>query len=152
MVSSFHFCQSSHLFFVFVLQSIIAADFYDNLFVWSGKNCTANRYDGIREKFKAQLLAMSSDRFPMPVLHEMNDGDSMSRRFTSRLAPSHADPVDNQIAHFPQLATLKPGALDDLRSKFKFYDSKSDESFRTWFWSVASASNNSRMEGMSLCE
>lgn len=76
----------------------------------------------------------------------------MSRKFTARLAPSHADPIDNQIVHFPLLSTLKPEALNDLRSKFKFYDSKSDESFRTWFWSVASASNHSRMEGMSLCE
>eukprot|EP00533_Pseudo-nitzschia_delicatissima_P000494 CAMPEP_0116085742 /NCGR_PEP_ID=MMETSP0327-20121206/4484_1 /TAXON_ID=44447 /ORGANISM="Pseudo-nitzschia delicatissima, Strain B596" /LENGTH=926 /DNA_ID=CAMNT_0003576747 /DNA_START=93 /DNA_END=2873 /DNA_ORIENTATION=- len=133
-------------------DSIIAADFYDHLFIWSGSNCTAKRYDGIREKFKSHLLDVTKDRFPMPVLHELNDGDSMSRRFTSRLAPSHADPIDNQIANFPLLSTLKPAALDELRSKFKFYDSRSDESFRTWFWSVASASNNSKMEGTSLCE
>jgi len=133
-------------------DSIIAADFYDHLFIWSGSNCTAKRYDGIREKFKRHLLDISKDRFPMPVLHELTDGDSMSRRFTSRLAPSHADPIDNQIANFPLLSTLKPAALDELRSKFNFYDSRSDESFRTWFWSVASASNNSRMEGTSLCE
>ena len=88
----------------------------------------------------------------MPELHELKDGDSMSRRFTARMAPSHADPIDNQIVQFPALSTLKPEALKDLRSKFKFYDSKSDASFRTWFWSVASASNTSRMDGMSLCE
>ena len=88
----------------------------------------------------------------MPELYELTDGDSMSRRFTPRLAPSHADPIDNQIVHFPLLSTLSPAALDELRSKFKFYDEKSDESFRTWFWRVASASNNSRKEGMSLCE
>jgi len=133
-------------------DSIIAGDFYDSLFVWSGANCTAGRYDGIREKFKTHLLEISKNRFPMPELLEINDGDSMSRRFTPRLAPSHADPIDNQIANFPLLSTLKTGALDDLRSKFKFYDAKSDESFRTWFWSVVSASNISRMEGMSLCE
>jgi len=133
-------------------DSIIAADFHDSLFIWSGANCTAKRYDGIREKFKTHLLKLSKNRFPMPELHELNDGDSMSRRFTPRLAPSHADPIDNQIVHFPLLSTLKQAALNDLRSKFKFYDAKSDESFRTWFWSVASASNNSIMEGMSLCE
>lgn len=88
----------------------------------------------------------------MPVLHELNDGDSMCRRFTSRLAPSHADPIDNQIVHFPLLSTLKAHALNDLRSKFKFYDAKSDESFRSWFLDASSASNNSRMEGMSLSE
>jgi len=88
----------------------------------------------------------------MPEFYELKDGDSMCRRFTPRLAPSHADPIDNQIVHFPLLSTLRPAALEELRSKFKFYDAKSDESFRTWFWSVASASNNSRVEGMSLCE
>eukprot|EP00537_Pseudo-nitzschia_pungens_P008061 CAMPEP_0172356812 /NCGR_PEP_ID=MMETSP1060-20121228/1195_1 /TAXON_ID=37318 /ORGANISM="Pseudo-nitzschia pungens, Strain cf. cingulata" /LENGTH=961 /DNA_ID=CAMNT_0013077155 /DNA_START=110 /DNA_END=2995 /DNA_ORIENTATION=+ len=133
-------------------DSIIAADFHDTLFIWSGTKCTASRYDGIREKFKEHLLEVSKNRFPMPELHELSDGDSMSRRFTARLAPSHADPVDNQIVHFPALATLKPDALDELRSKFKFYDSKSDESFRTWFWSVASASNKSKLDGLSLAE
>jgi len=88
----------------------------------------------------------------MPELHKLSDGDSMARRFTARLAPSHADPIDNQIVSFPALSALKPHALEDLRSKFKFYDSNSDESFRTWFWSVASASNVDKMDGISLCE
>lgn len=86
----------------------------------------------------------------MPKLHVLNDGDSMSRRFTALLAPSHADPIDNQLVHFPALSTLKPDDLKELRSKFRFYDSNSDASFRTWFWSVASATNVSREEGMSL--
>jgi len=76
----------------------------------------------------------------------------MSRKLTARLAPSHADPIDNQIVRFPALSTLKPAALEKLCSKFGFYDSKSDPSFRTWFWSVASASNSSLSDGMSLCE
>lgn len=80
------------------------------------------------------------------------DGDSMSRRFTARLAPSHADPVDQQVAHFPGLSSLSPEALERLHSKFKFYDSSADASFRKWFWSVASATNVSRTEGTSLCE
>jgi hypothetical protein len=130
----------------------VAADFHDELFVWTGANCTAARYDGIRGKFKAYLEEISKHRFPKPVLHELKEGDSMSRRFTARLAPSHADPVDNQLLHFPALATLKPSALQNLRSKFKFYDSNSDASFRTWFWGVASASNISRLDGTSLCE
>jgi hypothetical protein len=145
----------THIYFVFqtcINQSIVAADFHDTLFIWSGANCTAKRYDGIRDKLKTYLLEVSMNRFPQPELHVLEDGDSMSRRFTARLAPSHADPIDNQIVHFPALSTLDPAALEKLRSKFKFYDSKSDESFRTWFWSVASASNNSRSDGMSLCE
>ena len=76
----------------------------------------------------------------------------MSRRFTARLAPSHADPPDHQMAHFPALASLSPQELDSLRAKFRFYDASSDASFRTWFWGVASATNASRNEGLSLCE
>ncbi|KAG7364666.1 Sec23/Sec24 zinc finger domain containing protein [Nitzschia inconspicua] len=132
--------------------SIVAADFHDELFVWTGANCTAARYDGIRDKFKSKLLEITKHRFPRPLLHELQEGDSMSRRFTARLAPSHADPVDNQLLHFPALSTLKPASLQSLRSKFKFYDSNSDASFRNWFWGVASASNVSRLDGTSLCE
>ena len=88
----------------------------------------------------------------MPALYELEEGDSMSRRFTARLAPSHADPVDNQLLHFPALSTLDATTLSNLRSKFKFYDANSDASFRMWFWGVASASNVSRLDGTSLCE
>jgi hypothetical protein len=97
-------------------------------------------------------LERSKNRFPAPELHMLFDGDSMSRRFTARLAPSHADPEDHQMAHFPALSSLSPESLERLRSKFKFYDSSSDASFRTWFWSVASATNASRTEGLSLCD
>lgn len=135
-----------------MFQSIVAADFHDALFVWTGAECTASRYNGIRDKFKKYLLETSKNRFPMAELHELQDGDSMSRRFTARLAPSHADPVDNQLVHFPALSTLRADALEALRSKFKFYDSNSDASFRSWFWGVASASNVSRLDGSSLCE
>lgn len=133
-------------------DSVVAADFHDILFVWSGANCLGSRYDGIREKFKTQLLKASENRFPMPEIFEIDDGDSMSRRFTARLEPSHADSMDNQIVHFPELSSLTSEALEKLRSKFRFYDSKSDASFRAWFWSVASASNSSRLDGVSLCE
>lgn len=133
-------------------DSIVAADFHDTMFIWSGAECTANRFDRIRDKFEETLLEASQNRFPQPKLYFIEDGDSMSRKFTARLAPSHADPIDNQILHFPQLSELKPETLKKLRSKFIFYDSESDESFRTWFWRVASASNSSRLDGLSLCE
>ena len=88
----------------------------------------------------------------MPELHVLAEGDSMGRRFTSRLAPSHADPPDHQIAHFPLLETLPTQELEAVRQKFRFYDASSDASFRTWFWSVASATSVSRKDGLSLCE
>lgn len=88
----------------------------------------------------------------MPELHLLYDGDSMSRRFTARLAPTHPDSEDHQIANFLALSTLPEQALEKLRSKFKFYDSSSDASFHAWFWNVSSATNASRDEGLSLCE
>lgn len=88
----------------------------------------------------------------MPEVSIVYDGDSESRRFTARLAPSHADPQDHQLTHFPGLEDLSDEALARLRSKFKFYDPSSDASFRTWFWSVASATNSSKDDGVSLCE
>lgn len=75
----------------------------------------------------------------------------MGRRFTTRLAPSHADPTDQQVVHFPALASLTQSELSELRDKFRFYDPEVDPSFRHWFWSVTSASSNARNEGMSLC-
>lgn len=76
----------------------------------------------------------------------------MSRRFTARLAPSHADPAEHQMVHFPALSGLSAIELLALRDKFRFYDEATDASFRRWFWSVASASSNAREEGISLCE
>jgi hypothetical protein len=113
---------------------------------------SSTEFDEIRERFKDFLLERSKYRFPMPELHNLSEGDSMSRRFTARLAPSHADPEDHQISHFPALASLSPEELEMLRKKFRFYDSSSDASFRTWFWGVASATNASKKEGLSLCE
>ncbi|KAI2488714.1 hypothetical protein MHU86_25768 [Fragilaria crotonensis] len=131
---------------------IIAADHHDCLFVWSGKATLDAAYDPIRERCKEFLLERSKTRFPMPRLHMLSEGDSMSRRFTSRLAPTHADPPEQQIAHFPQLASLSPEEIAGLRDKFRFYEESTDASFRRWFWSVASASSNARYEGMSLCD
>jgi len=97
-------------------------------------------------------MEKAKDRFPMPEIHMLFDGDSMSRRFTTRLAPSHADSKDHQLANFPELATLSAEALENVRSRFQFYDAAADASFRKWFWSVSSATHASREDCMSLCE
>jgi hypothetical protein len=76
----------------------------------------------------------------------------MSRRFTTRLAPSHADSPEQQLLNFPELSSLSSSAIESLRSRFEFYDAASDASFRTWFWSVSNATHSSREDGMSLCE
>jgi hypothetical protein len=122
------------------------------MFVWSGRAALASDNEGIREQCKDFLVSRSKNRFPMPQLHELSEGDSMSRRFTTRLAPSHADPSEHQIAHFPALAALSSTELSALCAKFCFYDELSDSSFRSWFWNVASASSRAREEGVSLCE
>lgn len=132
------------------LQCVIAADHYDNLFVWSGSATRGAFYDKIRHQFRTQLLQESKDRFPMPKLHIVLENDSMSRRFTSLLSPSHADPAQHQMAHFPALEHLSEVELNQLRSKFRFHDPDVDPSFRQWFWNVSSAAKKGR--GISLCE
>ena len=134
------------------LQRIIAVDHHDSLFLWSGRKCKGPEFDDIRRRAVRFLLERSEKRFPMAEFHSLSEGDSMSRRLVARLAPSHADPPDHQIAHFPALALLSPNELEALRAKFRFYDASADASFRTWFWNVSSATHASRKAGLSLCE
>jgi len=131
---------------------VIAADHHDGLFVWSGHETVGADHDAIRQNCVEFLNERAYNRFPMPELYMLSEGDSMSRRITALLAPSHADPPEQQLVHFPALANLTPAELNALREKFRFYDASSDASFRVWFWSVASASSNARKEGLSLCE
>eukprot|EP00934_Nitzschia_sp_Nitz4_P008799 Nitzschia sp. Nitz4//scaffold301_size22573//4197//6998//NITZ4_008550-RA/size22573-processed-gene-0.17-mRNA-1//1//CDS//3329547004//8789//frame0 len=132
--------------------AIIAADQHVVQFVWSGKEVATSEFDEYRENFKNILAQKALNRFPLPEIHMLSDGDSMSRRFTTRLAPSHADSQDHQLANFPELSALSEEVLERLRGRFKFYDASSDASFRAWFWGVSSATNASREDGMSLCE
>jgi len=131
---------------------ILAGDHYFALFLWSGKSTLDERYDEVREYLKDFLLQRSRNRFPMPTLHVLSENDSMSRRFTALLAPSHGDPVEHQLANFPALGSLSPDVLTQLQSKFKFYDPETDASFRSWFWSVSSPTSASKDEGVSLCD
>lgn len=139
----------THVLLSFVLQATIAADHYMNLFVWSGR--AAENDNDSRDYLRQWLEERTKDRFPAPQLHMLTESDSMSRRFTSLLAPSHADPVDHQIAHFPQLSRLSADELTQLRAKFRFHDPEADPSFRQWFWDVSSASSTGG-SGVSLCE
>jgi len=132
---------------------IIAADHHDGLFVWSGKATLDTQYDGIRQHCQDFLLDRSKLRFPQPQLHVVHEGESMSRRFTTRLAPTHADPWDRVVVHFPALQSLTPMEKTSLLQKFVFHDEQSDDvSFRRWFWSVASAGSPAAQQGMSLCQ
>ena len=138
---SFHFC----------LQRIIVADHWHYMFVWSGSSTLNPQYDVIREQLKLFLMDRSQHRFPRPNLYVLSEGDSMSRRFTSLLGPSHGDPVEHQLAHFQALTRLTPEELVKLHSRFRFYNPQSDPSFRNWFWNVASAASTCGTVGISLC-
>lgn len=131
---------------------ILAGDHYYVLFVWSGRATLDPQFDVVRAQMKNFLLDRSRNRFPLPVLYMLNENDSMSRRFTALLSPSHFDPVDHQLSNFPALGQLSMEELTALQSKFKFYDPDTDASFRNWFWTVSSASSTSKDEGVSLCE
>jgi hypothetical protein len=120
--------------------------------VWSGQGTVGPEFDEHREKLKNFLVERSERRFPTPTLHMLSESDSMSRRFTALLAPSHGDPLEHQLSNFSALESLSDNEMSGLQSKFKFYDPETDASFRSWFWSVASASNSIRDEGLSLCE
>jgi hypothetical protein len=124
------------------------------LFIWSGKDVANECGDKIRNHLIQFLLDRSVGRFPMPTLYSLNENESMSRRFTSLLAPSHGDAIEHQVANFPSLAfQLSEIELQNLRSKFCLYDPMVDPSFRDWFWNVSSAiTKEERNAGESLCD
>jgi hypothetical protein len=122
------------------------------MFIWSGSETLSPTYDSIRAELQSFLLARSRNRFPCPNQYTLTETDSMSRRFTSLLGPSHGDPVEHQVAHFHSLTLLTPDELTKLHSRFRFYDPLTDPSFRTWFWDVASAASICGTHGVSLCD
>ncbi len=134
----------------------MAVDHYHCLFVWSGKDTYDSgdsHYSECRNACEEHLLKEVNklNRFPMcKKVIWLKEGDSMSRNLTTRLAPAHADPPQHQSAYFPDLVNLPSQEYFELRSKFKFYDSHADASFRKWFWNVVSATYKSR--GIPLTE
>ena len=85
-------------------------------------------------------------------MYILNETDSMSRRFTSLLAPSHGDLIEHQVEHYHELANLSKEELTKLNLRFRFYDPEEDPSFRKWFWEVASAASTLGTDGVSLCD
>lgn len=135
---------------------VLTMDHYDNLLVWQGKSISKDgdeHFEGVMDCIKSFALHRAQDRFPSPQIHYLQEGNSMSRRLTARLAPSHKDPQEQQIALCPALACLSEIELETLRNKFRWHDTTGDDiSFRRWFWDVASASAKLGTEGRSLCE
>ena len=131
-------------------SAVIAADNFHSLFIWSGRRALGR--DDLIEYAREVLGPRVIHRFPMPEVHVLTDGDSMSRRFTALLSPSHGDPLEHSVANFPGLSSFTPDELAALQSKFQFYDATTDPSFRSWFWTISSATSKSKDEGWSLCE
>jgi hypothetical protein len=114
-------------------ESVLAIDAFDSLFVWSGRSTTEAIHDVKRTASALFLKERSKLRFPSPRIYELFEGESMCRKLTSRLAPSHGDPHEVQISHFADLSLLNESQLETLRSKFRTYNSKFDPSFIDWF-------------------
>ena len=134
-------------------NSVIAADNYHTQIIWTGREVMGDpQHDKLSQNCRTLLQQRSQYRFPHPQLHVVSENDSMSRRFTALLAPSHGDPVDYSITSFPALAQLSTEELEAVRRKFVFYDPETDPSFRSWFWDVVGATSKSKEEGVSLIE
>ena len=135
---------------------ILVADLFDNIIIWIGSELKVDVNDIERdalECIKVFVKERSNFRFPAPRIHFLREGESMSRRLTSRLVSSHKDPPEQQVALFPALSALRAESIAKLRNKFQYYDSTNDDSsFRSWFWDVASASAEVSEFGKSLCE
>lgn len=135
------------------LQCIIAADNFDSMFIWSGKaTLQSANFDSLRIQCKLFLQERARSRFPSPTIFELKEGESMARRFSSRLIPSHGDTEDDQRKNFTALDSLTDAELQRLRTKFRFYDPRSDSSFVHWFAMVSNQSLKASREGRSLCE
>ena len=132
---------------------ILVADMFDSLVIWSGKAIDKNSEDDVMDRIKVFVHERCDGRFPAPQIHFLREGDSMSRKLTSRLVPSHKDPPEQQVALSPALTSLPSHKLEELRNKFRYHDSTGDDSsFRKWFWDVASASAEVSNVGRSLCK
>ncbi len=128
-------------------ESVLAIDTFDYLFVWSGKATLHQKQDKLRRACISFLLDKSKQRFPSPKLHVLIEGDPMSRKVTTRLAPSHGNTREEQLANFPDLAMLSPDRLNSLRSKFRLYDPESDSTFLHWLSKIAETDSG----GETLC-
>ena len=123
------------------------------MFIWSGRATLQSRsYDELRVRCKHLLEDRAKGRFPAPTISALIEGESRARRFSSRLVPSHGDKYEDQLQNFPALKSLSEDELQRLRSKFRFYDPKSDASFLHWFAMVSNQNSKITRQGRSLIE
>ena len=120
------------------------------MFIWSGRGTLNSEHNILRDRCKYRVKESSKNRFPAPTLFTSKDGDSMARRFTSRLVPSHGDNVEDWVKNFPLLSTRRTTIND---KKFRMYDrSGADLSFTHWIDFVMNEKSKKWKHGTSLCE
>lgn len=128
--------ELSYTTIVLFVQCVIAADNFDSMFIWSGKGTQNSEHDILRKCCKDHIEQASVNRFPAPITFTFNEGDSMARRFTSRLVPSHGDKEE-----------------DWVKNLFRMYDKASgDLSFRHWIDFVTNVKSKKWQHGTSLCD
>ncbi|CAM9872972.1 unnamed protein product [Scytosiphon promiscuus] len=119
---------------------ILVLDTHERVFVWSGADVCGEEFDPVREACRRVFSGEAGSRFPCATVVFLKDGTSWSRYLTSRLIPSHKDPVDDQLKGFPALAGVPPADVERLRAKLPPTD---DESYRDFFWDVCDPSYTS---------
>lgn len=95
----------------------------------ASKFCSCFTYFCSHRLVSSRLLLFSAKKYPK----KYQDGTSWSRYLTSRLIPSHKDPVEEQVRGFPNLAGVPEAEVEQLRAKLPPTD---DESYREFFWDV----------------
>ena len=113
-------------------DAVLALD-YDAMFVWSGRNRLSSAFDPDRKAALQVLLDRSEGRFPSGAVGYLEEGSSMERFLTARVARTDRDPPEQQIANFPELGAMGEGELQRLRDKFKGHVNN-EMSFGAWFW------------------
>ncbi|CAN0575448.1 unnamed protein product, partial [Ectocarpus sp. 12 AP-2014] len=108
-------------------------DTHDRVFVWSGSAVCGPEFEAVREACRGVFAGEAGSRFPYAPVVFLKDGTSWSRYLTSRLIPSHKDPVEEQLRGFPNLAGVPEAEVEQLRAKLPPTD---DESYREFFWDV----------------
>ena len=114
---------------------LLALDHFDRVLVWSGADVAGADHDALRAACAAHLAASPAvrRRFPAPPIVQLRDGSSMSRYLECRLAPSHKDPPERQLARFDALAELAGDELARVRARFHPTD---DLTYQEYIWRV----------------
>lgn len=109
---------------------VLLFDQHYDIFVWVGAKAKDSPAE---ERAWAHAFFLSNRRYPYPQLMKFDEGSSMARWLSSRLAPSHLDPWAEACKSLPQLHALDDAARQQLFAKFHKTD---DLSYFQWLQQV----------------